>query len=404
MFHDTAAAEVVADPNERQNDDNRTTSTSNNIVYLQPNQPLTNVDIPQQMLSNTAKRSKDKILSFQVSWFQKHSWLHYCPEVKGVLCFYCMKASAKDVLSLATKRDDAFSSVGFRNWKNAIERFTIHERSQAHLHAVNQLQQMKAKPVDAQICTQKATEQANARVALMALFTTIKFLARQGIALRGHKSHSGNYMQLLQVRSHDIPELKHWLTRATKYTSPETQNEMLLMLNHAILRNIICNVKHESGQFAVIVDGTQDISGKEQESICLRHVDKHLHVHETFVGLYEPPATTGATIANVVEDVLLRFDLPISKLRGQTYDGAANMAGHYNGCQALISEKQPLALFVHCGAHSANLVVQHTVACTPQLRDAIQWVQELGTLYSRSLKYKKVFADIAASELITFEH
>ena len=85
----------------------------------------------------------------------------------------------------------------------------------------------------------------------MALFTTIKFLARQGIALRGHKSHSGNYMQLLQVRSHDKPELKHWLTRATKYTSPETQNEMLLMLNHAILRNIICNVKHESGQFAL---------------------------------------------------------------------------------------------------------------------------------------------------------
>ena len=90
-------------------------------------------------------------------------------------------------------------------------------------------------------------------------------------------------------------------------------------------------------------------------------------MHETFVGLYELPATNGATIATVVEDLLRRFDLSISKLSGQTYDGAANMAGQYNGCQALISEKQPLALFVHCGAHSANLVMQHTVACTPQL-------------------------------------
>ena len=309
-----------------------------------------------------------------------------------------MTASVKDVLSLATKRDDAFCSMGFTNWKNAISRFKVHERSRAHMHAVNQLQQMKSMPVNAQISAQKATEQANARVALMALFTTVQFLARKGIAVRGHETDDGNYMQLLHLRSQDIPELKNWLTRGTKYTAPESQNEMLLMLSNDVLRRVINNIKQESSQFAVIVDGTQDISGKEQESICIRHVDKHLDVHETFVGLYEPPATTGATIAPIVLDVLMRFDLPVSKLRGKTYDGAADMSGLYNGCQAMISEKQPLALFVHCGAHSANLVVQHTVSCVPQLRDAMQWVQDLGTLYNRSLKYKKVFADVAATE------
>jgi hypothetical protein len=156
---------------------------------------------------------------------------------------------------------------------------------------------------------------------------------------------------LLQLRSEDKPELKSWLMRTTNFTSPESQNEMLLQLSHQVLRNIVTNIKHESGHFAVIVDGTQDVSGNEQEAICLRHVDKHLDVHETFVGLYEPPDTTGATIAAVVEDVLLRFDLPLSKLRGQTYDGAANMVGQYHGCQALISKKQPLALFLLCGAH-----------------------------------------------------
>jgi hypothetical protein len=155
---------------------------------------------------------------------------------------------------------------------------------------------------------------------------------------------------------------------------------MLMLLRHDILCTVINNIKNESRQFAVIVDGTQDIGGKEQESICLRHVDKDLNVHETFVGLYELPATTGATVACVAEDVLLRFDLSISNLRGQTHDGTANMCGSYNGCQAIIARKQPLALFIHCGAHSANLVVQHTVASAPQLRDAVQWVQVLGTL------------------------
>jgi len=60
-----------------------------------------------------------------------------------------------------------------------------------------------------------------------------------------------------------------------------------------------------------------------------------------------------------VQDVLIRLQLPIADLRGQTYDGASNMiVGQYKGCQALINQKQPLALYVHCGAHGVNLVAE----------------------------------------------
>ena len=43
--------------------------------------------------------------------------------------------------------------------------------------------------------------------------------------------------------------------------------------------------------------------------------------------------------------------------RGQGYDGAANMSGHLSGAQAFISNKYPLAKYVHCVAHSLNLVL-----------------------------------------------
>jgi hypothetical protein len=36
---------------------------------------------------------------------------------------------------------------------------------------------------------------------------------------------------------------------------------------------------------------------------------------------------------------------------GQAYDGAASMSGVYKGCQKLIKDKYPAALFVHCSAH-----------------------------------------------------
>ena len=78
--------------------------------------------------------------------------------------------------------------------------------------------------------------------------------------------------------------------------------------------------------------------------------------------LYNVPGTTGDTISKMVFDVLMRLNLPLSGLRVQTYDGAANMSGVYNGCQAKVKEQQPLAIFFHCGVHMANLVMQQAVS------------------------------------------
>ena len=71
----------------------------------------------------------------------------------------------------------------------------------------------------------------------------------------------------------------------------------------------------------MIVDGKKDITGTEQESVCIRYVDENLVPEELFVGFYAVDDTTGKTLAMIINDVLLRLQLPISFLRGQTYDG-----------------------------------------------------------------------------------
>lgn len=45
--------------------------------------------------------------------------------------------------------------------------------------------------------------------------------------------------------------------------------------------------------------------------------------------------------------------------RGQSYDNGANMAGKYKGVQSRILEKNDLAYFVPCAAHTLNLVGGH---------------------------------------------
>lgn len=119
---------------------------------------------------------------------------------------------------------------------------------------------------------------------------------------------------------------------------------MINLFSNYIVREIVDEIR-ANGVFGVMIDGTQDITGKEQECICIRHVDSELEVHEHFIGLYELIVTTGENIAKMLNDVIIRLNLSFDQLRAQTYDGAANMSGIYNGCQAKVREIQSLALF-----------------------------------------------------------
>ena len=144
-----------------------------------------------------------------------------------------------------------------------------------------------------------------------------------------------------------MPELETWVTRRNNYTHHSVQDEMLKLYGDATLRRILADAQ-KSQSFVVIVDGTQDITHTEQESICIRFVDIELKACEEFVGFYAIDGTIGNKLASCIKDCLQRFQLPLEKLRGQTYDGASNMSGAYNGCQAVLCREQPLASYVHC--------------------------------------------------------
>jgi len=81
--------------------------------------------------------------------------------------------------------------------------------------------------------------------------------------------------------------------------------------------------------------------------------------------------TNAQATMQMICDVLLRLNLPTSMLRGQTYDGASNMTGKFNGTQALVAGKQPLAIYVHCLMHASNLVAQSALESAAPVRDAL---------------------------------
>lgn len=67
-----------------------------------------------------------------------------------------------------------------------------------------------------------------ASLGLEAIFTTVKFLCRQGLAIRGHDDVNSNLLQLIDLKKGDIAELKGWLPlerSGYKWTTHDNKNE-----------------------------------------------------------------------------------------------------------------------------------------------------------------------------------
>ncbi|XP_050063088.1 zinc finger MYM-type protein 1-like [Aphis gossypii] len=154
-----------------------------------------------------------------------------------------------------------------------------------------------------------------------------------------------------------------------KYTSPISQN--------AIIDYKIVDRVNEAKCFTVLVDETSDIAGIEQVSICVRYIDlKCLELHEEFLQFVPTTDASGKGLSNLILDNLKKFGINTQYLRGQVYDGAAAMAGKYNGVQAYVKKEHPLALYVHCSAHSLNLAV--SVSCNvSQIRNCMGTIGKL---------------------------
>lgn len=151
------------------------------------------------------------------------------------------------------------------------------------------------------------------RSALLKIISSLLYLSRQGLAIRGHVDINSNIQQLLILRAEDVPELKSWLLRTKyKWLSHDIQNEILSLLSKEVQLNLISEIK-DSFCYSIILDQTRDISNREQVSVCFRIVDKNLNISEHFLGFFETPFTDAQTLFNLVINVLSQFDIDISK-------------------------------------------------------------------------------------------
>lgn len=77
---------------------------------------------------------------------------------------------------------------------------------------------------------------AENRQCLIAIIECQQFLAHQSPAFQGNTEEESNFLQFLQLRVRDRPELLVWLNKAAdQYASHEIQNELLVILASRVI-------------------------------------------------------------------------------------------------------------------------------------------------------------------------
>ncbi|XP_045180544.2 uncharacterized protein LOC123539827 [Mercenaria mercenaria] len=233
------------------------------------------------------------------------------------------------LITFSSKYETNFIVEGFDNLKKCPVSFREHESSSTHREIKVKFDYIhKARNVKEEVTKQNTDEKAIRREILVKQLRALRYLARQGLAIRGKKEGDGNFEQLQYILGETCPQYQQWF-KSKDYQSPTILNEQIKLLGNTLLREKLKQI-YGAKWFSILAVETRDIANREQLSISIRWADDDFVVFEDFIGLVELTDTSAQTIYLSIKDVLIRLSLSLENCRGQAYDGASNFMGKEN--------------------------------------------------------------------------
>ncbi|GFS63910.1 hypothetical protein TNIN_13571 [Trichonephila inaurata madagascariensis] len=133
------------------------------------------------------------------------------------------------------------------------------------------------------------------------MFDTIQFLAKQNLALRGHReddtsTNKGSFLELVYLLAKYDPVLREHLVRikmdqksSLTYMSPQIQNEFIEILGNKVRQVIIARVQ-KAKYYSLFFDNIPDTPHKDQTSQVVIYVmteNQEVRVEESFIDFTE---------------------------------------------------------------------------------------------------------------------
>ncbi|XP_076929537.1 uncharacterized protein LOC143593981 [Bidens hawaiensis] len=149
-----------------------------------------------------------------------------------------------------------------------------------------------------------------------------------------YRGHFIELLKLFGVTNEEIGKvILSNVSKNNQMMAPSIQKEIC----NCSVAEVVKKIFDELGDdvFSILVDESRDVSKKEQMDVVLRYVDKFGFVKERFVDLVHVMETTVLSLKKAIDELFAHYNLILSRIRCQGYDGASNMSVVY-----LIRESQ----------------------------------------------------------------
>ncbi|KAE9521387.1 hypothetical protein AGLY_018209 [Aphis glycines] len=306
--------------------------------------------------SDNSRSFSEKFYYFtnQANITLKRTWLCYSLILNKIYCQCCWLFFTQDRISSSWV-------TGNNDWRHLTQNIKRHDNSDDHIQCCIIFEQRRLNKTISEEMELSIQNECNFwRQVLDRVINVTLTLVTSNLSFRGHQvtefsKNKGNFLSIITLISKYDPILEKLLSmlagRSTaNYLSNTIQNEIITLLANTILKQIILSI-NQSPFFSVIMDTTQDIDSDGNP--------KTLQINESFIGFVEILDQSGAGLEESIINCITKNNLNLSKLRGQGYDGAANMGGVYSGVQASIIRWQLLL-----SSQSSNISITLKRLCT----------------------------------------
>jgi len=354
-------------------------------VKSHPRQPM-DLATKYENVSWSFNKLYNRVLEGQRGKLIPRKWLSIKSHQNTVKAVYC-------AICIAFSTSETNFSSGCTNFKNIYQSVEKHEKSHVHNEAVQSFIQASNHNSIEHLVNRNMMnlnrKQVNDNIhVLEQVFKIVKLLAKQNLAYRGTSNNEalykfddesnlyenkGNFLELVRFASEQDAVLNNHLNLAIKRskkrnqsTSTKGRGSLVTLLSKTTVNKVIMAIgqsmknrmRKELGDqiFSIQVDSTQDIGTSDQAAICIRYICEG-EIKERLFALLRVEKSTGKALYELLKSCFLTYNIDFKNIVGESFDGAANMRGEFNGLHAYIKNQNAKSVYVWCHAHILNLCI-----------------------------------------------
>lgn len=310
---------------------------------------------------------------------EERIWLVYSCQKNAVFCLHCLLFGSPN----ATAGIKNFAVNGYSNWVNASRDIQNHENSSYHRESDISLIRWNSGKyrIDKSMMVEHNRLVDHHRTVVSVIINCVRYLTGEMMAFRKSSNVKGKLHRLFKLLAKYNPDAHVYLEKVERnyqekkrmrinFLAYHSILHLLTVIKRMILEKITERVKSGGGRYAIIVDGTQDVSKMESVVVLIRYIEGlsspcPMPV-ERLIGAFTSTESTGKVLSKQIIGILNENDLNTKKIVGQSYDGGSNMMGSIKGVRTLIRQECPMAIFIWCYMHRFSLVIENSVdKCVP---------------------------------------